>query len=121
MAPLKSSCSTFSKFVQKFFDRVKKWAPGYVEDVVVVIDGSESINNKCEFEKGKEALRGLMSLALSPDTRWQVTKYAAVTFSCAASGLIKNTDDPIKGGCLIKNGVVFSYMLSVPAYCPYIN
>ena len=64
MAPLKSSWSTFSTFVQKFFDRVKKWAPDYVEDVVVVMDGTESINNKCEFETGKKALRGLMSLAV---------------------------------------------------------
>ena len=39
-------------------------------------------------------------------------KYAAVTFFCAASVVIKNTDDPIKGSCLIKNGVVFSYMLA---------
>ena len=54
MAPLKSSWSTFSTFVQKFFDRVKKWAPDYVEDVVVVMDGTESINKKCEFEKGRD-------------------------------------------------------------------
>ena len=65
----------------KFFDRVKKWAPT-VEDIVIVMDGSESIN-KCEFEKGKKALKGLMGMA-SYNSRHD-TKYAAVTFSCAAS------------------------------------
>ena len=65
----------------KFFDRVKKWTPT-VEDIVVVMDGSESIN-KCEFEKGKKALKGIMSLA-SYNSRHD-TKYAAVTLSCAAS------------------------------------
>ena len=99
MASLKSSWSTFSTFVQKFFDRVKKWALDYVEDVVVVMDGTESINNKCEFEKGKKALKGLMSVA-SYNSRHD-TKYAAVTFSCAASVNFKFLTYPSAGNKIL--------------------
>lgn len=97
MSPLKSSWSTFSTFVQKFFDRVKKWAPT-VEDIVIVMDGSESIN-KCEFEKGKKALKGLMGMA-SYSSRHD-TKYAAVTFSCAASVNFKFLTYPSAGNKIL--------------------
>ena len=81
----------------KFFDRVKKWAPT-VEDIVIVMDGSESIN-KCEFEKGKKALKGLMGMA-SYNSRHD-TKYAAVTFSCAASVNFKFLTYPSAGNKIL--------------------
>ena len=81
----------------KFFDRVKKWAPT-VEEIVAVMDGSES-NNKCEFEKGKKALKGIMSLASY--NSWHDTKYAAVTFSCAASFNFKFLTYPSAGNKIL--------------------
>lgn len=93
MSPLKSSWSTFSTFVQNSLIVLKT-----VEDIVVVMDGSESIN-KCEFEKGKKALKGLMSVA-SYNSRHD-TKYAAVTFSCAVSVNFKFLTYPSAGNKIL--------------------
>ena len=52
------------------------------EDVVVVMDGSGSVG-KCEFDKGKKALKHMIQLAKeSPNYD---TKYAAVTFANLAT------------------------------------
>ena len=52
-----------------------------IEDVVIVLDGSGSVGS-CEFKKGKEALRHVMTTAHNPQFD---TKYAAVTFSSTAT------------------------------------
>lgn len=59
----------------------RKRGPSYIEDIVLVMDGSGSIG-KCEFDKGKKALKYMMRLAdKAPGSD---TKYAAVTFSNSA-------------------------------------
>ena len=65
----------------KIADRVKKQSPTYIEDIVVVMDGSGSVNS-CEFDKGKKALKYMMGLA---STGGSDAKYAAVTFGTSAS------------------------------------
>ena len=52
-----------------------------IEDIVIVLDGSGSVGS-CEFKKGKEALRHVMTTAHNPQFD---TKYAAVTFSSTAT------------------------------------
>ena len=49
-----------------------------IEDIVVVLDGSGSIG-RCEFGKGKKALKQVMKLAEKNPT--VDTKYAAVSYS----------------------------------------
>ncbi|KAL9984356.1 hypothetical protein ACROYT_G006641 [Oculina patagonica] len=51
-----------------------------IEDIVIVLDGSASIGS-CEFKKGKEALKHMMTTARNPSYD---TKYAAVTFGSTA-------------------------------------
>ncbi|KAL9984353.1 hypothetical protein ACROYT_G006637 [Oculina patagonica] len=51
------------------------------EDVVFVMDGSGSVG-RCEFKKGKEALKHMMMLAFNQPS--YDTKYAAVTFGSTA-------------------------------------
>ena len=53
----------------------------YTEDAVIVLDGSGSVGF-CEFKKGKEALKHMMTTAHNP---LYGTKYAAVTFSYTAT------------------------------------
>ena len=52
-----------------------------IEDIVVVLDGSTSVS-RCEFGKGKKALKHMMKMAEDDPTA--DTKYAAVTFSSSA-------------------------------------
>ena len=52
-----------------------------IEDIVIVLDGSGSIGS-CEFKKGKEALRHVMTTAHNPQYD---TKYGAVTFADTAT------------------------------------
>ena len=54
----------------------------YIEDIVIVMDGSSSIAS-CEFGKGKKALQHMMRLA--EKGRLHDTKYAAVTFATSAT------------------------------------
>jgi len=49
----------------------------YIEDIVVVMDGSGSVD-KCEFNKGKKALKHMMSLA---SVGGSDSNYVAVTFA----------------------------------------
>lgn len=58
----------------------RKRAP-FIEDIVVVMDGSGSIGS-CEFNKGKKALKHMMGLA---NVHGSDTKYAAVTYSNSAT------------------------------------
>lgn len=58
---------------------VKRQAP-YIEDIVLVLDGSGSVG-KCEFNKGKKALHYMAGLAA--ESQYD-TKYAAVTFATSA-------------------------------------
>ena len=58
----------------------RKRAP-FIEDIVVVMDGSGSIGS-CEFNKGKKALKHMMELA---NVHGSDTKYAAVTYSNSAT------------------------------------
>ena len=53
-----------------------------IEDIVVVMDGSGSVS-RCEFGKGKKALKHMMEMAEDDSTA--NTKYAAVTFSSSAT------------------------------------
>lgn len=53
----------------------------YVEDIVIVMDGSGSIGS-CEFNRGKKALQHMMQLA---STIGSDTKYAAVTFASSVT------------------------------------
>ena len=53
-----------------------------IEDIVIVLDGSESVG-RCEFTKGKQALKHMMSTA--HNSLYIGSKYAAVTFSCKAT------------------------------------
>ena len=66
---------------KRLADRVRRQQPLYIEDIVIVMDGSGSIP-RCEFGKGKKALHHMMGLA--NDGRSDV-KYAAVTFSSSAT------------------------------------
>ena len=50
-------------------------------DTVIVLDGSESVP-RCEFSKAKEALKHLINALRNPSYD---SKYAAVTFSTAAT------------------------------------
>ena len=52
-----------------------------IEDIVVVLDGSGSVS-RCEFGKGKKALKHMMKMAEDDPTAY--TNYAAVTFSSSA-------------------------------------
>ena len=52
-----------------------------IADIVIVLDGSESVG-RCEFTKGKQALKHLMSTL---HNSLYDSKYAAVTFSCKAT------------------------------------
>ena len=52
----------------------------YIDDIVVVLDGSGSIGS-CDFGKGKEALKLMMGLGKSSGSN---AKYAAVTFASSA-------------------------------------
>ena len=61
--------------------RAKRQGPE-IEDTVVVMDGSGSVP-KCEFEKGKKALKYMMDKMHNPSL--VDAKYAAVTFSTSAN------------------------------------
>ena len=52
-----------------------------IEDIVIVMDGSGSIGS-CEFKKGKEALKHMLTTMHNPRID---SKYAAVTFSSTAT------------------------------------
>ncbi|XP_068743194.1 vitrin-like [Montipora capricornis] len=65
-----------------FVDRRRRAVNRFSEDIVIVMDGSWSIGN-CEFEKGKKALKDMLSLAGS-HSRLD-SKYAVVTFSTNAT------------------------------------
>ena len=61
----------------KTSDRTRRQSPTYIEDIVVVMDGSGSVQ-RCEFDKGKKALKHMMSLA---SVSGSDSKYAVVTFA----------------------------------------
>lgn len=61
--------------------RDKRWIR-YFEDIVIVLDGSESIGS-CEFNKTKKALKHMMDLAQYARTYY--TRFAAVTFARSAT------------------------------------
>ncbi|XP_078357361.1 complement factor B-like [Oculina patagonica] len=52
-----------------------------IEDIVIVLDGSGSVGS-CEFKKGKEALKHMMTTLHKPGYD---SKYAAVTFASSAT------------------------------------
>ena len=52
-----------------------------LEDVLIVMDGSGSVG-RCEFMKGKDALKHMMKTAHNPSYD---SKYAAVTFGDSAA------------------------------------
>ena len=62
-------------------DCVRRQQPFYMEDIVIVMDGSGSVQ-RCEFNKGKKALQHMMRLA---NERRSDAKYAAVTFASSAT------------------------------------
>lgn len=53
----------------------------YIEDIVIVMDGSGSVA-RCDFNKGKKALQHMMGLAYLKESD---TKYAAVTFASSVT------------------------------------
>ena len=62
-------------------DRMRRQLlPLFIEDIVIVMDGSGSIM-RCEFQKGKKALQHMMGLVNKPRSD---VKYAAVTFASSA-------------------------------------
>ena len=62
-------------------DCVRREQPLYIEDIVIVMDGSGSVQ-RCEFEKGNKALQHMMRLGNAGRNE---TKYAAVTFATSAT------------------------------------
>ena len=83
---------TANKFMSSFLGIGSHWSgiskrSFRNEDVVVVIDGSESIGS-CEFDKGKKALVNMMGKMEKPGYD---TRYAAVTFSSSSKVNFKFT------------------------------
>lgn len=70
-----------TNFLHIISPRIKRQSSSFVEDIVVVMDGSGSVGS-CEFEKGKKALKHIMDESSRPSSN---VKYAAVTFSSSAS------------------------------------
>ena len=55
--------------------------PSNIEDIVIVMDGSGSVQ-RCEFNKGKKALQHMIGLVNITEND---VKYAAVTFASSAT------------------------------------
>ena len=62
-------------------DRFRREESLDIEDIVIVMDGSTSVQT-CEFDKGKKALQHMIGLA---NNGKRDVKYAAVTFSSLAT------------------------------------
>ena len=72
-------------FINPTNTRVKRQAGTVLIDNVIVMDGSESVG-RCEFERGKAAIKNMMKSANAVAVENKDDeKYAAVTFSSSAS------------------------------------
>ena len=72
--PAKETAKKLRNYFLNISARTKR--QNFIEDIVVVMDGSRSIGS-CEFKKGKKALQNMIGVASG-------AKVAAVTFASSA-------------------------------------